>query len=112
MDATQLYSSTLEQLNKTIIKMTSPEWDAKVQAAPADQRQAALAEILRVQHARLVLGNAILQEIVEKLKANEQALSDGQKAAQAALDKLATVESVLKTVSSLINVVARIVPLL
>ncbi len=112
MDATQLYSSTLEQLNKTITKMTSPEWDAKVQAAPPDQRQRALKELLRVQHARLVLGNAVLQEIAEKLKANEKDLLDGQRAVQAALDKLATIESVLKAVSSLISVVARIIPLL
>jgi len=112
MDAAQLYSSTLEQLNALILKMLSPEWDAKVQSAPQDQRQQALGELLRVQHARLVLGNAALQEIAEKLKANEQALLDGQRALKAALDKLATVESVLKTVSSLINVVARVVPLL
>jgi hypothetical protein len=112
MDATQLYSSTLEQLNRTIVKMTSPEWDAKVQAAPPGKRQQALAELLRVQHARLVLGNAVLQDIVKDLKANEQALLDGQKAVQAALDKLTTVDSVLKSVSSLINIVAKIVPLL
>jgi len=74
MDATQLYSSTPEQLNKIIIKMTSPEWDAKVQAAPPDQRRQALVELLRVQHVRLLLGNAVLQDIAEELKSNEQVL--------------------------------------
>jgi hypothetical protein len=112
MDSAQIYSSTLEQLNKTIVKLTSPEWDAKVQEAPPDQRQDALAELLRVQHARLVLANEALQDIADKLKANEQSLLDGQNALQAELDKLASVEAVLKTITSLINVVARIVPLI
>jgi hypothetical protein len=112
MDAIQLYSSTLEQLNRTVIKMTSPEWNAKVQESALAQRQQVLAELLRVQHARLVLGNAVLQNIAEDLKANEQGLLDGQQSLQAALDKMAAVESVLNDVRSFINVVARIVPLL
>jgi len=111
MDSAQIYSSTLEQLNKTVVRLTSPEWDAKVQGAPPEERRQALAELLRVQHARLVLANAALQEIAKELKANEENLLDGQKALQGELDKLATIESVLKAVSSLINVVARIVPL-
>lgn len=111
MDAAQLYSSTLEILNATVLKMLSAEWDAKVQAASLKARQKALLELLSVQHARLVLSNAVLQDISQQLKANEQGLLEGQTAMQAALTKLATVESVLKTVSSLINVVARVVPL-
>jgi hypothetical protein len=111
MDATQLYSSTLEQLNQIIVKMTSPEWNANVQGSPPDQRQQALSELLRVQHARLVLGNEVLQDISEDLKGNEKDLLDGQAAVQAALDSLAMVQTVLTAVSSLINVVARIVPL-
>jgi hypothetical protein len=112
MDATQLYSSTLEELNQALVKMTSPEWDALVQAAPPDQRGQALTELLRVQQARLVLGNAVLQDIVEKLKANEQALLDGIKAVQSALNTEATVDSVLKAVGSLIDVIAKVAPLL
>jgi hypothetical protein len=112
MDSAQIYSSTLEQLNETLVKLTSPEWDALVQGAPSEQRQDALAELLRVQHARLVLANEALQDIADKLKANEQSLLDGQRALQDELDKLATVEAVLNAVSSLINVVARIVPLI
>lgn len=112
MDSAQLYSSTLEQLNKILLRMLSPEWDAKLQAASQQQRQAALAALLQVQHARLVLGNAILQDIAEDLKANESALVEGQSAAQDALNKLATVESVLNTVGAFVGVVGRIVALL
>ena len=112
MDSAQIYSSTLEQLNTTILRLTSPEWDAKVQGASTEERREALAELLRVQHARLVLANALLQQIAEDLKANEKSLLDGQKALQGELDKLATIESVLNAVSSFINVVAKIVPLI
>jgi hypothetical protein len=111
MDAIQLYSSTLELLNVTLLKMLSPEWDAKLQAATPAARRKALAKLLQVQHARLVLGNSVLQDIADQLKANEQGLLDGQQALQTALDKLASVESVLNAISSLINIVARIVPL-
>ena len=112
MDAIQLYSATLEQLNKTITTMTSPRWDALVQAATPGERQQALSQMLSVQHARLVLGNATLQDIAEQLKANEQGLVNGQAAVQAALNTLTTVGSVLNAVSSLISVVAKIIPLL
>ena len=112
MDSAQIYSSTLEQLNSTVLRLTSAEWDAKVQGAPPEERSEALAELLRVQHARLVLANAALQEIAEELKANEKNLVDGQKALQGELDKLATVESVTRAVSSFVNIVARIVPLI
>src|SRR2546429_6765846 len=78
MDSAQIYSSTLEQLNKTVVRLTSPEWDAKVQGAPPEQRQEALAELLRVQHARLVLANAALQEIAEQLKRSEEHTSELQ----------------------------------
>ena len=112
MDSAQIYSATLEQLNKTVVRLTSSEWDAKVQGAPAEQRREALAELLHVQHARLVLANAALQEIAEELKANGQNLLHGHKALQGELDKLAAVQSVLDAISSFINVVARIVSLI
>jgi galactokinase len=92
MDSAQIYSSTLEQLNKTVVKLTSPEWDAKVQA-PREERRQALAELPRVQHARSVLANAAFQEIAKELKANEQNLLDGQNVLQGELDKLTTIES-------------------
>jgi hypothetical protein len=108
-DSTDLYASTLEQLNRILVTMLSPEWDANLQEATPAQRRAALRELLRVQHARLALGNAILQEIAEDLKKNEAGLVEGQKSVQSALDRLASVSSVLTAVAGLVGVVARIV---
>lgn len=111
-DSFDLYSSTLEQLNQILVTMLSPEWDAALQEVSPSERQAALRSMLRVQHARLVLGNAILQEIAEDLKENEASLVAGKKAVQSALDRLESVSNVLTAVSGLIDVVGRIVTLL
>jgi hypothetical protein len=111
-DSSDLYSSTLEQLNRILVTMLSPEWDAALQEVSPTERQAALRELLRVQHARLVLGNAILQEIAEDLKENEASIVAGQEAVQSALDRLESVSKVLTAVGGLIDVVARIVTFL
>lgn len=111
MEADQLFSGTLEQLHQTKILMTSPEWDVKIQAASASQRQQAQAAMLRVQQACLAMENASLEDIADQLSANEQSLIDGQNAIEAAMGTLTTVQSTLKAVTSLVNVVAKIVPL-
>lgn len=111
-DSPDLYSSTLEQLNRILVTMLSPEWDAALQEVSPTERQAALRALLRVQHARLVLGNAILQEIADDLKENEASLVAGKEAVQSALDRLESVSKVLTAVSGLIDVVARVVTLL
>jgi hypothetical protein len=111
-DSFDLYSSTLEQLNQILVTMLSPEWDALLQEATPTQRRAALRALLRVQHARLVLGNAILQEIAEDLKRNEAGLVEGLSSVQSALDRLASVSRVLTAVGGFVDVVARIVTLL
>jgi hypothetical protein len=111
-ESSDLYSSTLEQLNRILVLMLSPEWDALLQEASPTQRRAALRALLRVQTARLVLGNAVLQEIAEDMKKNEADLVAGQKAVQSALDRLASVSSVLTAISGFVNVIARIVTFL
>jgi hypothetical protein len=108
-DSSDLYSSTLEQLNRILVTMLSPDWDALLQEATPTRRRAALRALLRVQHARLVLGNAVLQEIAEDLKKNEAALVEGQRSVQSALDRLASVSAVLTAVGGLVDVITRIV---
>ena len=78
MSTILLYTSVLQQLNETVLRMTSAEFDELMHAGEVQERQRAARELLNVQQARLVLGNAVLAEIAEKLKANEQALIDGR----------------------------------
>ena len=60
----------LSDLNSTIVRMTSPRFDALLQRGSAEDRLRAMREILAVEKARLVLGNAVLKDIAAKLKEN------------------------------------------
>jgi len=111
VDASSIYSQTLSQLDATELSMTSPEGDALIQAASPSNHQKAVQMLLDVHQARLALGNATLQSIADKLKANEQAIVTGTAAVKRALDGLNDLTQILNTVSSLIKVVAQIVPM-
>jgi uncharacterized protein YgbK (DUF1537 family) len=112
VDASSIYSQTLSQLDATELSMTSPQGDALIQAASPPDHQKAVQMLLDVHEARLALGNATLQSIADKLKANEQAIVAGTKAVQAALKALNDLTQVLNTVSTLIGIVAQIVPMI
>ena len=111
MDASSIYSQTLSQLDAIELSMTSPEGDALIQAASPSDHQKAVQLLLDVHQARLTLANASLQSIAEKLKANEQAIVAWTAAVKRALDGLNDLTQILNTVSSLIKVVAQIVPM-
>jgi hypothetical protein len=111
VDASNIYSQTLSQLNATELSMTSPQGDALIQAASPADHQKAVQTLLDVHEARLALGNATLLAIADKLKGNEQALAAGTKAVQSALNGLNNLTQLLDTVSTLIGIVAQIVPM-
>ena len=111
MDANMIYSSALEQLNLALLAMLSEEWDARMMTASFDERQKAMVQLLKLQQARLSMGNAILQDIAGKLKENEAALFEGKQELRRALDRIDDVAGVLNGVASFVGVVARIVPL-
>jgi len=110
-DLAGLYTATLKVLGDTLVTMTSPEWDATMQDATTKQRTNASRLMLRVQEARLTLANAALGDILEEMTANEDGLQKGVKRLQDALDSFEKVERVLNSVSSVLSIVARIVPL-
>jgi hypothetical protein len=111
MDASSIYSQTLSQLDATELSMTSPEGDALIQAASPADHQKAVQVLLDVHEARLTLANAALQSIADKLKANEQAIVAGTAAVQGALNALNNLTQILNTVSNLLAIVAKIVPM-
>ena len=111
MDASNIYSLTLSQLNETELKMTSPDGDKLIQGASPQDHQKAVKTLLDVHQARLALGNATLQSIADKLKQNEKNIVDGTAAVQAALNTLKDLTQILTTVNSLLTIVAQIVPM-
>ena len=112
MDASTLYAQTLSQLGATELSMTSPPGDALIQAAAPAEHQQAIQLLLDVHEARLALGNAALLAIADKLKANEVALVAGTTAVQASLNALNNLTQILNTVSTLVGIVAQIVPMI
>ncbi|HET7619388.1 MAG TPA: hypothetical protein VFK20_12830 [Vicinamibacterales bacterium] len=111
MDAADVYASVLVDLNAALLAMTSPRFDALLQKSPQQQRVRALRQLVDVQHARLVFGNAVLREIAGRLERNEDALATGQAAARRALERLDNLPTVLRTVGRLLTLVGRVVPL-
>ena len=110
-DTAGLYATLLSDLNSTIVRMTSPRFDALLQSGSGEDRLRAMREMLAVEKARLVLGNAVLQDIAAKLKENEPALIEGRENLEEALDRLETIAKVLDTVSRFLEVIGKVVSL-
>jgi hypothetical protein len=110
-DTASLYATLLSDLNDTIVRMTSPRFDALLQRGSAEDRLRAMREILAVEKARLVLGNAVLQDIAAQLKANEAALLEGRENLAQALERLESIAKVLNTVSKFLEAIGKVVAL-
>ena len=111
-DLAGLYIATLKLLGDTLVTMTSAEWDAAMQDATVAQRRNAALLMLRVQEARLTLANAALGDILEALTANEDGLQKGIVRLRNSLESFERMEKVLNSISSVLSIVARIVPLI
>lgn len=109
--AMELYVKVLRQLNETVLRMTSADFDALLQGGAVEDRQRAARALLDVQHARLALGNAVLSDIAEKLKANEQAFIDGENELDTQLKNLAKIDAVLDTIGKFVKLVGSVVTL-
>ena len=112
MDMIELYTQILRQLNEAIVRMTSAEFDRLLRGATVEERQRAARQLLEVERARLVLGNAVLANIAQELKKNEKAFEKGIESLDAALERLDNVAKVLNTVSKVVSLVGRVVSLL
>jgi hypothetical protein len=107
----EIRKETLKQLRKTVLKFSSAEWILKIRRRSEEEQKEAAWMALLSQRARLELENAELKEIREKLKENEGDLEEARTKLVKALGDLRKVKPVLKTVSSFINVIGRIVAL-
>jgi hypothetical protein len=108
----KIHGETVKQLQETFLAMTSPEWDLALEGKPPGVRKKAANLLLSTQEARVRLENAELTQIRDKLLENEEALQVGRQQVMQSLERIQEIETVLKTVSSFIGIVARVVPLL
>jgi hypothetical protein len=111
MDPASLYTQTLSQLDATELAMTSPQGNALIQNANPTDHQNAVKMLIAVHEARLTVANTTLQSIVKQLQANEAALKKGIAAVKAATQKLDDIAKIISSVSSFLQTVAKIVPM-
>src|SRR5438874_2997591 len=111
MTPSEISNKTLEQLRETFLKMTSPEWDLALMGKPDGVVNDAAKTLLLVQRARFRLENAELADIRDKLVENEEELEEGRVQLNKSLERLDKIESALNAITSLVDVVARIFPL-
>jgi sugar-specific transcriptional regulator TrmB len=109
MTPSEIKKQTVSQLQKTFLKMMSPEWDIALEGKPKNVVADAAKKMLAVQRARLRMENAELASILEKLKQNEEALLRGKQALEDSLKDLEDVKNVLQMTSAFLEIVGRIV---
>jgi hypothetical protein len=112
MSPTDLYSATLSALTDARAQMLSPAWQAELDKLTADQRLTASKALLRVEQAILVLSNAALSDIAGAMQANEQGLTSATASLEDALKDITKVQDIIQTITTALNVVGKILPLL
>ncbi len=111
MTATELYSETLASLNETRNKLLSPQWQAVLDDGSKQERIDASKQLMHVQAAISSLSNAVLSNIAKEMCDNDAALKDSIAALQEALEHLNKAADVISAVTTLLAIVAKIVPL-
>jgi hypothetical protein len=109
--AAELYSQTLSALVAARSAMMSSTWiTAQQQQSDATRLQASL-QLIRTQQAIAALSNAQLTNIANQMHAIEGALHTAVTNLNQCLTDLTHVQDVLNQVSTLVDTVAKIVPL-
>ena len=111
MKPAAIHSSALEDLSEAMLAIVSEEWSVRISKAPFAEQVRAAVLLNELQKARLALGNALLDDIAEKLKANEEALLEGRRELRSALERVENVTKLLNGVAGMVGVVAKIVPI-
>ena len=109
MTPSEIKKQTISQLQKTFLKMMSPEWDVALEGKPKNVVADAAKKMLAVQRARLRMENAELASILKKLKDNEEALLKGKQALEDSLKDLEDVKNVLQMTAAFLEIVGRVV---
>jgi hypothetical protein len=102
----------LKDLRSAEVGMTDPEYLMSLEGQPTTVKTDAARKLLNTHHARIALENEELKDIRDKLIANEDEFKAATKSLKTALKALNDVQTVLKAVTALLDVIAKIVPLL
>jgi DNA repair ATPase RecN len=109
MNPSDLYSDALSALTAARSNMLTLRWQAAIDQGTQEQRLEASTLLIHVQQAILTLSNASLSDIASSMKENEAALSQATNSLQNALDDITRVATVLNSISTMLQVVSKIV---
>ena len=112
MNPSDLYSMTLSVLTSARAAMLTPAFHAAEQMKDPDERLKASQTLLDIQQAIIALSTASLGDIAAKMKDNEKGLTKATANLKKALQKITEVKNVIDAASSVLGVVAKIVPFL
>lgn len=112
MNPADLYSATLASLVSARSAMLTPEWQDALENVSKVDRVKASHKLLDTQHAILVLANTQLSTIAQKMADQKDALGATIDNLAKALASLQKVGTVLDAITSILNVLARIIPLI
>lgn len=111
MNPSDLYAQTLSALTSARSNMLSAAWQTAMASQTQAVRVAAANQLGSLESAINTLSNAALKDIANNMQANAAALTQSTQALNNALQDISRVQSVMAAVTSVINVVAQIVPL-
>ena len=112
MNPSDLYSNTLSVLTDARSVMLSTAWQASLDSSTQAVRVEAGNQLIQLQGAILTLSNESLSDIASEMKANEASLTQATTTLTNALKDITKVQNVMRAVTSILTVVAKIAPLL
>lgn len=112
MNVSDLYAQTLSSLTAARLAMLSPEWQDALDLETPNVRLQASLKLLQVQQAIGALSNAALADIASEMTTEEEALQNATSGLNAALQSIDRVQTVISTVTGVLNTVAKIVTLI
>ena len=110
MNPSDLYSLILSTLTNARAQMLTPAYQSSAELADPGVRLKASQTLIDVQQAILSLSNASLSDIASAMQANSTALTTAISDLNTALKQVTQVLSILDDATTLLKIVAKIVP--
>jgi hypothetical protein len=111
MDPSDLYAQTLSALTSARSTMLSASWQASMANQPQAVRVQAAHQLGDLQSAINTLSNKSLSDIANEMQDNAAGLTQSTQALTDALKGVTQVQNIMAAVTGILNVVAKVAPL-
>lgn len=108
-EAPDIKTQTRDQLSKLRNELTTPMFQVILGTKSQEEQDEFRKKLKEIEAARLVIDNAELKEIANKLKENDKELQEGTQAVNNTLQNLKNTQAIIQAIGSFLTVVGRIV---